>query len=256
MNQSLALTNLSRCTIFILLILFAFRADAQKQVSNFNQVWGGYLNQTRLSNKWGFWAEAQLRSNENFFHHLSQGILRVGGTYYLNDDTKITAGYAYVNNFSPANGANISTPEHRPWQQIQWHTKYPKLRLMQWLRLEERFRQRLLNANELDNSFAFNYRIRYNFLMQIPLSKKLFKPNSFSFVVNDEIHINFGKQIVNNTFDQNRFFVGLAYQTTKTDNLQFGYMNLFQQLPAVSQYKNLHVARIFYFHNVDLRKSK
>lgn len=243
----------------LLLIYLSFSLSglfAQKQITNINQVWTGYFNQTRLSNKWGFWAEAQLRTNENFVDNISQGILRVGGTYYYNNDTKLTAGYAYINNFSPANGANISTPEHRPWQQIQWHTKYQKLRLMQWVRLEERYRQRLKNINELDNGFAFNFRIRYNFLMQVPLSKKLFQPSTFSFIANDEVHVNFGKEIVYNTFDQNRFFLGLAYQTNKTDNLQIGYMNIFQQQPAGNIYRSLHTARIFYFHNLDLRKSK
>ena len=37
-------------------------------------------------------------------------------------------------------------------------------------------------------------------------------------------------------------------------NVQFGYMNLFQQLPAGNQFKNIHAARVFYFHNLDFRK--
>lgn len=106
-------------------------------------------------------------------------MLRIRGTYYLNNDTKLTAGYAYINNFSSANGANISTPEHMPWQLVQWHTKYPKLRLIQWVKLEEPFRQKLIHNNKLDDSFTFNYRVRYNFLMQIPLSKNVFQPKSF-----------------------------------------------------------------------------
>ncbi len=257
MNQDSVLIKAARYIIVSVIVFFVAQVSAQtKQITSFNQVWAGYFNQTRLSSKWGFWAEAQVRTNDKFFDNLFQGIVRVGGTYYLNDDTKLTAGYAYVNNFSPANGANISTPEHRPWQQIQWHTKYPKLRLMQWFRLEERYRQRLLNVNELDNSFAFNWRVRYNFLMQVPLSRKRFQPNTFSFITNNEVFVNLGKQVVYNTFDQNRFFVGLAYQTTKTDNLQFGYLNVFQQLTTGNQYKSSHVARIFYFHNLDLRKGK
>jgi hypothetical protein len=242
-------------TILLLIIIVSIKnIAAQKTVTNFNQVWGGYLNQTRLSNKWGFWAEAQLRTNENFVEDISTSILRVGGTYYLNDNTKLTAGYAYITTHSPANGANISIPEHRPWQQVQWHTKYQKLRLMQWVRLEERYRQRLLNANELDNSFSFNWRARYAFLMQVPLTKKMFDAKGLSFIFNDEVQLNFGKQINYNTFDQNRFFLGLAYHTTKSDNIQFGYMNLFTQLASGNAYRSLHVARVYYFHNLDLRK--
>ena len=62
---------------------------------------------------------------------LSQGMIRAGLTYYVNDDVKLTAGYAFINHFPADNHKNISQPEHRPWQQIQWHTKYPRMRLMQ-----------------------------------------------------------------------------------------------------------------------------
>jgi len=216
----------------------------------------GYFNQTRFSNKWGAWAETQLRTKEDFFTNFSQAILRFGLTYYLNDNTKLTAGYAYVNHFPADNHKEISQPEHRPWQQLQWHTKYPKLRLMQWFRLEERFRRKIKDDDELAEGYNFNFRFRYNFLAQFPLSKKRFQPKTFSFIANDEVHINFGKQVVNNYFDQNRFFLGFAYHVNLKDNFQFGYMNVFQQLPAGNQYRSIHVARVSYFHNPDLRKSR
>jgi Protein of unknown function (DUF2490) len=68
------------------------------------------------------------------------------------------------------------------------------------------------------------------------------------------VHVNFGKAIVNNYFDQNRLFVGLKYQTGLHSNLQFGYMNIFQQLAAGNQYRNFNVLRFFFFQNFDLRK--
>lgn len=126
---------------------------------------------------------------------------------------------------------------------------------MQWFRLEERWRRKILNNDELASGYIFNFRIRYNFFSQLALSKKRFQPNTLSFVVNDEVHVNFGKQIINNYFDQNRFFLGFNYHLNKHDNLQFGYMNLFQQLAAGNRYRSIHVARLFFFHNLDLRKS-
>jgi hypothetical protein len=237
-----------------LLISISIVADAQvKETTSINQVWVGYFNQTRLSNKWGVWLDAHVRTKEDFFTNFSQAIIRAGLTYYVTEDAKLTAGYAYVNHFPADNHKNISQPEHRPWQQIQWHTKFSKLRLMQWFRLEERFRHKILNDNELADGYNFNFKLRYNFFAQLPLSKKRFQPNTLSFVVNDEVHVNFGKQIVNNYFDQNRFFLGFNYHVNKHDNLQFGYMNLFQQLPAGNRYRSLQVARVFYFHNLDLR---
>ncbi len=228
---------------------------AQKQITSTNQVWAGYFNQTRFSKKWGGWVDVHLRTKEDFFTNFSQAIVRVGLTYYLTDEAKLTAGYAYINHFPADAHKNISQPEHRPWQQLQWHSKYTKLRLMQWFRLEERFRRKILNNDELAKGYNFNFRIRYNFFSQFPLSKKRFQPNTLSFVVNDEVHVNFGKQIVNNYFDQNRFFLGFNYHVSGHDNFQFGYMNIFQQLASGNQYRNIHTARLFYFHNLDLRKS-
>jgi Protein of unknown function (DUF2490) len=243
--------------IFFVLLLSTQQTFSQtKSTTSVNQVWLGYFNQTRFSDKWGAWADLHLRTKEDFFNDLSQGIIRLGLTYYVKDDLKLTAGYAFVNHFPADNHQNISQPENRPWQQVQWHSRYPKLRLMQWFRLEERFRRKILNNDELAKGHSFNFRIRYNILSMFPLSRKNFQPKTLSFVVNDEVHINFGKEIVYNYFDQNRFFVGFAYHVNQHDNIQFGYMNLFQQLPTGNRYRSLHAGRLFYFHNMDLRKNK
>jgi len=239
----------------VFILFFTTITSAQtKSTEHLQQVWAGYANQTRFSKHWGLWAEAQLRTKDDLFSDLSTSILRVGLTRYLRDDLRLTAGYAYVNFFPGDNHKNISQPEHRPWQQLQWFTKYDKVRLMQWIRLEERWRRKVLNDDQLDKGYLFNFRMRYNFLAQFPLSKKRFQPKTMSLVLNDEIHINFGKQVVYNYFDQNRIFLGFHYHINKTDNLQFGYMNIFQQLGSGNKYRSIQGARVFYFHNLDLRK--
>lgn len=238
-----------------LMLLFFDKSSAQtKTIDAENQVWLGYFNQTRWSNRWGTWLDVHLRTKEQFFTNFSQAIMRLGVTYYLNDQTKATIGYAYVNHFPAEGHSQVSQPEHRPWQQIQWHSRFSKVRLMQWFRLEERYRRKILSDSELAEGYRFNFRVRYNFFSQIALSKRKFEPNTLSLVFNDEVHINFGKEIVYNSFDQNRFFMGFAYHLNHHDNIQFGYMNLFQQLPAGNRYRSLHCARIFYFQNLDLRK--
>ena len=252
-----SLFNKSKKIFFLFSISFLLSQHSfsqTKQIESVQQIWLGYFNQTRFSNKWGAWGDFHLRTKEDFANHFSQSIVRVGLTYYLRDDTKLTAGYAYVSHYPADNHKNITMPEHRPWQQLQWHTRSPKLRLMQWIRLEERFRRRILDDDELAEGYNFNFRIRYNILAQFPLNKRSFQPKTLSFVVNDEVHINFGKQVVYNYFDQNRFFIGFAYHINKHDNLQFGYMNVFQQLASGNKYRSNHVARVFYFHNLDLRK--
>ena len=244
-----------RCLILLVLTLLGPVVFAQiKQTEVVQQTWLGFFNQTRFSNKWGTWTDIHLRTKENLVSDFSQSIIRIGLTYYIKDDTKLTAGYAYISHYPADNHKNVTMPEHRPWQQLQWHTRSSKLRLMQWFRLEERFRRKILNDDELAEGYSFNFRLRYNFFSMFPLSKKSFQPKTLSFVVNDEVHVNFGKQIVYNYFDQNRFFAGFAYHVNKHDNLQFGYMNIFQQLSAGNKYRSIHVPRVFYFHNLDLRK--
>jgi hypothetical protein len=202
------------------------------------------------------WADFHLRTKQDFVDDLSTGIARLGLTYYLNDNTKLTAGYAYINHFPADSHADISRPEHRPWQQLQWHTKHNNSRLAQYIRLEERYRRKVKDNDELAPGHNFNYRLRYNFLAMWPLSKNAFAPGSLSFVLNDEVHVNFGKQIVYNYFDQNRLFVGLAYHVNAHDNVQLGYLNVFSQLPAGNQYRDIDAVRLFYFHNLDLRSKK
>jgi hypothetical protein len=243
--------------LLALLVCLVHCSNAQqKTVMDSRQIWTGYFNQTRFSDKWGGWADLHLRTKENFVDQFSQSVFRFGLTYYLNTDTKLTAGYAFINHFPSDNHKNISQPEHRPWQQLQWHTKYPKLKLMQWFRLEERLRRKIENDNELADGYNFNFRARYNILAQVALNKQPFKPGTFSFVLSNEVFVNFGKEILYNTYDQNRLFAGFHYHVNKHDNLQFGYMNVYQQLAAGNRYRSIHAARVFYFHQIDLTKKK
>jgi hypothetical protein len=245
-------------TVFLLLAFFHLGAQAQitKDVRDVEQLWFAYFNQSRFTDRFGIWTDVHLRTQDDFTSKFSTGIARFGLMYYLNDAAKLTAGYAYINHF-PADGhKEISQPEHRPWQQLQWHTKFPRTRLMQWFRLEERFRRKIKDDSTLATGHNFNFRMRYNIFYEIPLTKAGTGTGALSAVVNDEVHINFGKQIVYNYFDQNRFFVGLKFNTDAHDNLQFGYMNLFQQLAAGNRFRNIHALRLFYFQNFDLRKKK
>lgn len=243
-----------KITILIIVSLFSLPVLAQvsKSTEDLQQVWVGYFNQTRFSKRWGAWLDVQLRTKDHFTDSLSQFLFRPGITYYIDDKTKLTLGYAFVNHFPADSHPEISQPEHRIWQQVQWHTNYRKLRTMQWVRLEERFRRKIKDADELGDGYNFNFRLRYNFMMQGPLTQKLYDKGALNWVFNDELHINFGKEIVYNYFDQNRLFLGFNYYLTKNNTLQFGYMNLFQQLGAGNKYRMIHTARVFFFHNLNL----
>ncbi len=231
-------------------------AQSPKKTTSLSQVWAGYFNQTRVSKRIGFWMDVQARTKDNLVDSLVTFVIRPGITYYITDNTRITAGYAFMNHFPADNAGNISQPEHRFWQQFQWTNNYPKARLTQRFRLEERFRRNFISPDELADDYFFNYRMRYNMAFQFPLTGQAYKKGSLSAFMSDEIMINFGKQIVYNYFDQNRFLIGLNYYLNDNNTIFLGYMNQFQQLVTGNDYLSMHVMRIVYTQNLDFSKTR
>lgn len=237
--------------VAVMLCASALGYGQSKEIHSREQVWFGYFNQTRLTNKFGFWLDVHYRQTDNFVDRPFQFMARPALTWFIKDNLRFNAGYAIVNHF-PAKGLNTSRPEHRAWQQIWWSQKYTGISMLQWLRLEERFNRKIAN-DVLQDGYNFNYRLRYNASFFIPLrGKEIVAKTPFAVVMN-EVFVNFGKNIVYNTFDQNRFFVGIGYQFTSHFNAHFGYMNIFQQEAAGSRYMITHAIRLFAFHTIDLR---
>jgi hypothetical protein len=234
----------------MLLIGYLHGFAQTKQYIYGNQVWYGYYPQLRLSKHWGLWTDLELHSKEHFLEGVSQFVFRFAGTYYITDRTKLTAGYGYSNTYPADNHLFIAQPEHHAWEQLQWYTLHAKKKMMEWLRLEERYKQHVENNYTLANYYDFSYRIRYELNYQLPLSPKGVAAHQFSLALGEEIYINFGKKIVNNYFDQNRLFGGISYMVNDHDNIVLGYMNQFQQLPAGNQYKNFNVIRLSFYQNL------
>lgn len=227
-----------------------------KQITHANQVWYGYYPQLRLSKHYGLWADFELHQKDHFVSNLSQSVFRLAGTYYINDNSKLTAGYTFIDYYPAEKHLHISQPEHAGWQQVQWFTNYRKKKMMQWIRLEERFRRNVIDDYTLANSYTYTWRARYNIYYTLPLSKKGIAAHKISAAIGDEIYINFGKHIVNNYLDQNRIFLGFSYMVNSHDNLVFGYMNSFQQQPAGNQYKAMNVVRLSFFENIKLAQHR
>jgi hypothetical protein len=240
--------------IGILLLMSGFcDSFAQKTFETREQAWVGYFNQTRLSKRSGLWVDAHLRLNDHFVQEKSLALIRLGYLYYASDHTRLAFGYAYARHYPHVSTAP-DFPEHRPWQQVQWMDKRSWFNLMQWVRLEERFRQKADGA-ELISDYAFNFRARYNIALTIPVTRKEVQPKTPFIFVSNEVFVNFGKEITYNYFDQNRLFAGIGYQFTPHLNAHAGYMYVFQQLPAGNQYVEIHAIRFFVFHNLDFRST-
>ena len=240
------------CLTFLLLSIQFTNAQSYKNITDVNQIWLTYNNQIKFNKKWDLLTDLNLRSKEYFVHDLSLSIVRFGISYYITPETKLTAGYVWANYFPGDNHKNIAQTEHRPWQQVLWETKHGKNKLIQWIRLEERYKQKISNDHTLADGYNFNYRIRFHLRYEFPISKKVQVPGALTYFLSDEINVNFGKEIVNNYFDQNRLFTGFKYQTGVHTNVQLGYLNIFQQLVAGNKYKEVNVIRFSLYQNIDL----
>jgi hypothetical protein len=238
-------------SILVLLAISLTTSAQTKTTTSREQLWLAYFNQTRVTDKFGFWLDVQQRQTGDFVDRPFQLLLRPAVTWYAKDNFRVNLGYAFINHF-PAEGNETSQPEHRIWEQVWFSQKLPNLTMLQWLRFEQRFIRKIAN-DELVDGYTRANRLRYNIGLSIPLKGKELKPGTPFVSVSNELFINFGKNVVYNTFDQNRLFLGLGYQITSGMNLQGGYLNAYQQLASGNSYVVSHAVRIALFQNIDLR---
>lgn len=238
--------------LFILLVcVVAPKGLAQKLSVTRQQVWTGYFNQTRFTQRSGIWLDLQMRLHD-FVDQKSLSIARLGYTYFVSDQFRLTAGYGLITHYALLPGIP-DAPENRLWQQVQWFEQKKRVSLSQYFRVEERFVRRISNGELADESI-FSWRFRYNFAVTIPLKGERVAAGVPFIFLNDELHVNAGKNIVNNYFDQNRAFAGVGYQFTSSLNAQIGYLYVFQQLASGNQYIHTNAIRLFVFHNLNFRK--
>jgi hypothetical protein len=225
------------------LCLFGQDPSTGKEVQDREMTWLAYFNQTRFTKRSGLWFDGHMRLSDSEIHTM---IGRAGYIYYFSDNARFSTGYAYIS--QPGHNGAADAKEHRPWQQIQWFDKRSWFSMSQYIRLEQRFRK----VGDSDYDFL-SHRVRLNFSMTIPLTKKEVAPKTPFIFLSDELFVNAGKNIVYNYFDQNRLFIGVGYQFTPKLNAHLGYLNVFQQSALGNTFVNTDAFRLFVFHNLDFR---
>ena len=130
------------------------------------------------------------------------------------------------------------------------NSKTGAINIVQRLRNEERWQQKIAD-DKFTGDYKFTNRVRYLLSASIPFSKKKGYP---SLVVSDELCIQFGKEVVYNTFDQNRLFIGIKQKLTKDFSFDLGYMQVKQQKASGYQYDLNNTLRCFLYYTPDLRK--
>lgn len=219
--------NLFLCLMILVIVKESF---SQKMISNQNHAWISYLGNHKITTKWGVHTEYQWRRADGF-QNWQQSLLRLGFDYFASSNLSATAGYAWIVTFPYGEQpVGHEFQEHRIWEQVNLKSKYGRFEIQHRYRLEQRFLENWIKGAEgiyTKSDNLFRQRIRYRFMIQVPLTKKELTDNTLFLNVNNEPFIGLGKGIGKNILDQNRFNTSLGWRFSKDFNIQLGYLNQF-----------------------------
>ena len=238
--------------LLLLCIILTIRSTAQETNKTINRQYQSWLSVNslwRLSHKWGFAVDLHQRRN-HFLRDNSFNFVRIGINYWIKDNLTVTAAYGHMWVAPVTPGYSTWADENRICEQVQLTTRLGKVTMLQRLRNEQRWQEKIVNDQETGEN-KFTDRVRYLLAVTIPVFKNPWYP---ALTVSDELHVQFGKEVVYNTFDQNRAFVGIRQAVTKNLFFDLGYMLFSQQKASGMVYDQNHTFRWFFYYMPDFRK--
>lgn len=239
----------------MLLVLTVASSRAQKAEKEIDQnvmVWASINSTMRFSNNWGMMAGFHIRRTD-FVANPSFYFVRTGAVYWL-QSAIVACGYANLLLAPTPTTITTWSDEHRVYQELQYVSKIRRTIMSQRLRNEQRWRQEVDVAQDRKTgNYLFNNRVRFLLSFIIPVSNNKKIP---SIALADEVMIQFGKDVVYNTFEQNRTFIGVKQNIGKNFSVDFGYMFVFQQKSSGYEYDANHTLRLFFYYTPDFRKEK
>ncbi|MBO3115995.1 DUF2490 domain-containing protein [Winogradskyella sp. DF17] len=239
-------------TIFTLVSVInsAHSQELPEKVVNENaQFWISTNNVFRIADRWAILNDIHVRRT-NFMADPNFYFLRVGGQYYLNSNLRLAGGYAHLWLTTTGVWDNYQN-ENRIYQQLSISRRYEKMNALFRIRLEQRFFNNVQDGQSLNNDSFVN---RVRFLVSAGFPFRQGGPTEF--ILANETHLNFGKDVVFNTFNQNRFTVGIKHKLSKHWKVDCGYMMVYQQLASGNVYNLNHTLRLFFYGSFDFRKNK
>ncbi|MHC2990361.1 hypothetical protein OB13_01705 [Pontibacter sp. HJ8] len=182
-----------------------------------------------------------------------QFALRTHLNYRLGENWDASAGFTYFlqSPHDPQATNKLVIPELRPHVQFDYRQPIGRLLITHRYRAEKRFFRNTANE-ELAKGYNTNYRFRYRLGFEYRLTDINEKPLKLK--VSNELHINTGKRITYNRFDQNRIYLGLNYAVLKRVSVEAGYLNWYQQRTAGDQFYNRHILNFALSHKIELKR--
>lgn len=238
--------------ILMFVVLFPLmsigQVQTEKVIKQQSQTWISLNNTIMFDKHWAVLADLHLRRTD--FLKADNFYLVRGALGYVTDSKQIVAlGYGHYW-YAPSipNWYQFSN-EDLIYQLYQFNSKIGNVSVLHRFRNEQRWQQIMVNDN-WNGAKRFTNRVRYLISFNIPIFKKKTWP---SLSISDEIRVQFGKDVVYNTFDQNLFFIGIKQSISSKLSFDFGYMNVYQEKKSGYQYDMNHTLRLFFYYKNNLK---
>ena len=239
----------------ILLLIINNRCYSQKKITTQDLIWYGYFNTIQFNDKYYLQSEIPER---HFINPLAQHQFlfrthfhRIAGNSGW--ETSLGMCTFFHNPNDPYSTSKFTTPELRPHLEFANKQKLNCVQIDHRYRAEARFFHNTnIQNTALENGVEFlNFRFRYRLQLSYRL-KNINEKHALKVKISDEIHINAGKKIHRNIYDQNRFYVGLSLDVNTNFTIDIGYLNWFQQR-ANGEYFKRDILRFTFFHKLYLK---
>ncbi|WP_207632484.1 DUF2490 domain-containing protein [Foetidibacter luteolus] len=129
-------------------------------------------------------------------------------------------------------------------KEFRWTVRLEQEQKFKWLNYSNRYSVEY-RTRDLSNKGIYqpNWRIRYQAKLEKPVLNLLSKTKPVSFILGDEVFIQFGKAVKANAniFDQNRIYAGVSYEVIKNIKTTVSYLNIRQQRINGKDFDNAHV---------------
>ncbi len=215
--------------LYFIGVLLSVKSQNTRLVDYNSIGWYNTFITKKITDKWSGHLEYQWRRDE-FILHGQQSLLRVGINYKVNQKLMFRAGYGWIETY-PYGTINLQAAgktftEHRSFQAAILNDQINIIEIQHRFMLEQRWIGRYTTPDlNTEDDYVYVNRMRYMLRLQMPLGKNQIEDKTFYAAVYDEIFIQFGKNVQENIFDQNRFGALIGYKLNKYFKLELGYLN-------------------------------
>ena len=203
-------------------------AQSPRRTDDESGIWTTYTGLHPVGDRWRLHLEAQLRQTESF-RQPSQRLVRAGLLRVLTPAARTGVGYSFVRTRPPEEFVTDpqSFAEHRVYEQLDLRLLTGPFAVDNRYRLEQRWLERLGTGAELGRRLGWTYTNRARYQLRASSAWGGGPPRDgapYAFASN-EVFVNFGRNVRNNVFDQNRLSTGVGYRFGRALSVETGYLN-------------------------------